>query len=151
MDDYDNDDGIPNMDDMTNQQHYQVVMDFLQNNKSMKQTATNSLRQGLITGSSAMAGGLLLGPIGGLVGGIVGSIYSFTSTPQYDGIIQQMIHMEDIQKRDTVLHSIRLCLLHAGANVTKFQSPSDFQQTLYQFAEQREVRDHIWKACMDAI
>jgi hypothetical protein len=147
----DHDDPIPNMDDTTNREHYQVVMDFLQNNDRMKQTAINSIRQGLICGGGAVAGGILLGPVGGLLGGIAGSIYSFTTTPKYDGIIQQMIHMDDVQKRDQLLHSVRLCLLHAGANVTNLLSTNDFRNILYQYTEQREVRDQIWKACMDAI
>jgi hypothetical protein len=153
MDNFDNndDDTIPNMDETTNHEHYQVVMEFLQNNDRMKHTAINSLRQGLICGSSAVIGGIVLGPIGGLVGGIIGSIYSYTSTPHYDGIVQQMIHMDDVQKRNQLLNSIRLCLLHSGANVTNLLSTADFRNVLYEYTEKREVRDQIWKACMDAI
>jgi hypothetical protein len=157
MDDFakDDTDSIPNMDDEEyyshRNEHYQTVMNFLQSNDRMKQTAIKSLRQGLICGGSAVVGGLMLGPVGGLVGGVLGSIYSYTTTPQYDGIVQQMIHMEDTTKRDELLRSVRLCLLHAGANTNNFKSPRDFQKTLLEFAEQREVRDQIWKACMATI
>ena len=153
MDNYgsDNDDTIPDMDSQMNDSHYDIVMEFLRNNDQMKQTATRSLRQGLIPGGGAVAGGLMLGPVGGLVGGIVGSIYGFYSTPNYNGIVQQMINIEDVGKRNQLLKSIRLCLLHAGANSKNFSSVEDFQHVLYQYAENRDVRDQIWKACTDAI
>ena len=156
--DYNNNDDeytIPNMDndnETTNSEHYQVIIDFLRNNQSMKQTAVKSLRQGVITGSSVVAGSLLFGPIGGLITGIGSSIYNYTTTPHYDGIIQQIIHMNDVSKRNQLLQSVRLCLLHAGANYKNFMSTKEqFQQTLYQYTEQREVRDQIWNACMAAI
>ena len=156
MDNNDNDDDtIPNMDhdnETMNGEHYQVILDFLRNNTSMKQTAIKSLRQGMITGSSVIVGSVLFGPIGGLVTGIGSSIYNYTTTPHYDGIIQQMVQMNDIQKRNQLLHSVRLCLLHAGANHKNFMTNKEqFQQTLYQYTEQREVRDQIWNACMAAI
>jgi hypothetical protein len=151
----DEDDTIPNMDhdnETTNREHYQVLLDFLHDNQSMKQTAMKSLRQGMITGGSVIVGSLLLGPIGGLITGIGSSIYNYTTTPHYDGIIQQIIHMKDTSKRDQLLQSVRLCLLHAGANAQHFMSNKEqFQQTLYQYTEQREVRDQIWNACMAAI
>ena len=160
MDNFDNsknydDDTIPNMDhdnETTNTEHYQVILDFLRNNQSMKQTAVKSLRQGMITGSSVIVGSVLFGPIGGLVTGIGSSIYNYTTTPQYDGIVQQMIQMNDIPQRNQLLQSVRLCLLHAGANHQNFMSTKEqFQKTLYQYTEQREVRDQIWNACVAAI
>jgi hypothetical protein len=150
MDNFDDADPIPDMDDTTDGNHYQVLMKFLQDNDTMKKAALGSLRQGLMCGGGAVTGGLILGPVGGLVGGIAGSIYSYYTTPNYDGIVQHMITMEDMDKRNQLLRSIRLCLLHAGANAKNFSSPQDFQQVLYQFTEQRGVRDQIWKACMDA-
>ena len=148
------DDTIPNMDnDTTNSEHYQIIIDFLRNNQSMKQTAVKSLRQGVITGGSVVVGSVLFGPLGGLVSGIGSSIYNYTTTPHYDGIVQQIIQMNDhdIPKRNQLLQSVRLCLMHAGANYQNFTTNEGFQQTLYQYTEQREVRDQIWNACMTAL
>ena len=148
------DDTIPNMDnDTTNSEHYQIIIDFLRNNQSMKQTAVKSLRQGVITGGSVVVGSVLFGPLGGLVSGIGSSIYNYTTTPHYDGIVQQIIQMNDhdIPKRNQLLQSVRLCLMHAGVNYQNFMTNEGFQQTLYQYTEQREVRDQIWNACMTAL
>jgi hypothetical protein len=154
MDNFSNDDDpVPDMDSFVDDEpnHYQTLMQFLQNSTAMRQTAHGSLRQGLICGGGAVTGGLLLGPVGGLVGGVAGSIYGFLTSPNYDGVIQQFMKMEDTEQRHRLLKSVRLCLLHAGANAASFASPQKFHQTLVQFTEQREVRDHIWKACMDAM
>lgn len=152
---HDDDDTIPNMDqdnETTNRDHYQVLLDFLRNNHSMKQTAMKSLRAGMITGGSVIVGSVLFGPLGGLISGIGSSIYNYTTTPHYDGIVQQIVHMDDVSKRNQLLQSVRLCLLHAGAHhQTILANKEQFQQTLYQYTEQPQVREQIWNACMAAI
>ena len=151
MDNFANDDDDPIPDIDVDDNHYSVLMQFLQNSRAMKETAQGSLRQGLICGGSAVTGGLLLGPLGGLVGGVAGSIYGFLTSPNYEGVIQQFVQMEDTEQRQRLLKSVRLCLLHAGASAASFASPLQFQQSLVQLTEQPAVRDHIWKACMDAM
>ena len=109
-----------------------------------------SERQGLLAGSGAVAGGLLLGPVGGLVGGIAGSVVGYFNAPNYNGAIQQIMVLEG-HRRDALVRAVRLSLLHAGANARSFDSPQQFKETLLQFAAQRQVRDQIWKACVDAL
>jgi hypothetical protein len=70
MDDYPAGDDIP---DPIDYQHDEL-MGFLADNHDMRETARNSLKQGVWAGGGAVSGGLLLGPVGGLVGGILGSI-----------------------------------------------------------------------------
>jgi len=49
---------------------YTTLMDFLSTSSEMRQTASSSLKQAMWSGSATLAGGLMMGPVGGLVGGI---------------------------------------------------------------------------------
>lgn len=165
MDSYQDDqDSIPNMDDDhahnntndTNNNHvyYTALMEFLTDNDGMRAAAAGSLKQGLAAGGGAIAGGLLLGPLGGLVGGVAGSLFGYYSThtgPQsYQGVLQHVATLEPNQ-RDQLVRAVQLSLVHAGANARSFESPQQFKEALLQFAGQRIVRDQIWKACVDAL
>ena len=39
----------------------------------------------------------------------------------------------------------------AGASAHHLNNAEQFRETLYQFAEQSSVRDHIWKACLNSV
>jgi hypothetical protein len=145
MDDYDNDNPIPNMDN-----HYDTLMQFLTESDDMRKTATGSLKQGFFAGGGAVVGGILLGPVGGLVGGITGSLVGYFQAPDYNGMVQHITGLED-QRKQQLLRSVRLCLVQAGANARNFESPDAFRSALLQFAAQRQVRDQIWKACLEAL
>lgn len=148
MDNYDNDDdAIPNMDDNN---YYDTLVEFLTDNDAMRKTAVGSVKQGLMAGGGAVTGGLLLGPVGGLLGGIVGSILGFWQAPDYAGLVHHIADLPE-SRRNKLLQAVRISLLHAGANTSSFGSPQLFKQTLLQFAGQRQVRDQIWKACVDAL
>lgn len=145
MDSYEDENPIPNMDN-----HYDTLMEFLNDNDAMRKTAVGSMKQGLMAGGGAVMGGLLLGPVGGLVGGIAGSLIGFFRAPDYHGAVQQIMLLEG-HRREKLVQAVRLSLVHAGASARSFDSPQQFKEALLQFATQRHVRDQIWKACVDAL
>ncbi len=147
MDDYPAAEPIPNP---TVEFSFHELMEFLQNNQDMRQTGTQSLKQGLMAGGGAVAGGLLFGPVGGLLGGIVGSLAGFWSVSDYDGAVQQILRVNDVHKRQLV-EQVYSILKQAGASATNFDSPEAFRATLADFAGQPAVRDQVWRACLSSI
>lgn len=152
MDDYadnDNDDNnpVPNMDD---EQNYGTLVEFLTDNPEMKRAAAHSLRQGLCAGGGAVVGGLLLGPLGGLAGGVAGSLVGYYRSPQYEGVVQNLRHLERT-RQEILLQQVRAALLAAGATARNLESADQFKTVLVQYAAQPPVRDQIWKACVEAL
>ena len=146
MDDYgSNDEAIPNMDE-----NYGTLMEFLTDNPEMKKAAVHSLRQGLMAGGGAVVGGLILGPVGGLVGGIAGSLMGYLQSPNYEGMVQNIRHLEQ-SRQEHLLSQVKVVLMAAGATATSLQSTDQFKQVLVQYATQAPVRDQIWKACVQAL
>jgi hypothetical protein len=146
MDDYPAGDDIP---DPIDYQHDEL-MGFLADNHDMRETARNSLKQGVWAGGGAVSGGLLLGPVGGLVGGILGSIVGFLRADEYDGAVQQLLQLSP-HRKTLLVRSVQTVLTSAGATVSQFQSPTLFRAALLQFVSQQQVRDQIWRACVDAM
>jgi hypothetical protein len=124
------------------------LMEFLFENSSMKQTARHSVKQGLLAGAGAVAGGILLGPLGGLLGGVAGSVLGFLMADDYDGAVQQLAQVQDKERLVRAVHSV---LLAAGASAKQFESAEAFRSALLQLAQQRPVREQVWKACLEAI
>ena len=75
MDDYPAADPVP--DPTATEFQYRELMQFLTESREMRKAATGSVKQGICAAGGAIAGGFMLGPVGGLVGGIGGSIYGF--------------------------------------------------------------------------
>jgi len=145
MDDYADDDPMPNM-----EENYGTLLEFLTDNPEMKKAAVHSLRQGLMAGGGAVAGGLLLGPVGGLVGGVVGSLVGFAQAPNYEGMVQNIRHLER-GRQEHLMSQVKVALLAAGATAKSMESTDQFKQVLVQYAAQAPVRDQIWKACVEAL
>lgn len=147
MDDYPAAEPIPSM---TN---YGVLMDYLKDNDGFRETARNSLQQGLWSGGGAVAGGLLAGPLGGLVGGVAGSVVGFFQSDPYDGLLQQLGQLPAHQQK-SLLNSVASILKEAGSTASVeglLSSPQDLQRNLVELAARRDVRDQVWAACMDAM
>lgn len=147
MDDYPAADPIP---DPSVEFSFRELMEFLTNNNDMRKTGKQSLKQGLMAGGGAVAGGILFGPAGGLIGGIIGSVAGFLSADDYDGAVQQMTRLNDINKRQLV-EQVYGILRKAGASSSNFESPDAFRAALVDFAEQQSVRDQVWRACLSSI
>lgn len=145
MDDYPGSDGIRDPD-----MQYTELMEFLTNNHDMRKAAKGSLQQALYAGSGTLAGGMLLGPVGGLVGGVAGSLVGYFRADDYDGAVQQILQLEGARKMRLV-EQVHKVLVDAGASAQQFESPEAFRATLVEFASQRGVRDQVWRACLDSI
>jgi hypothetical protein len=98
----------------------------------------------------ALAGGFLLGPVGGLVGGICGSILGFINSDNYDGALVSMSKLDEEQKK-TLMTRVGQVLVAAGATAQQLNSESAFKDTLVTFALQPNVREEIWKACVQTL
>jgi hypothetical protein len=91
-----------------------------------------------------------LGPVGGLVGGIAGSLMGYLQSPNYEGMVQNIRHLEQ-SRQEHLLSQVKVVLMTAGATATSLQSTDQFKQVLVQYATQAPVRDQIWKACVQAL
>ncbi|GKY98194.1 hypothetical protein MPSEU_000777200 [Mayamaea pseudoterrestris] len=140
--DYDTE--IPNIDD-----YHTELVEFLVHDPNMKHAARSAMKQGLGAAAGATLGGLIMGPLGGLVGGIVGSIAGFMSVDDYDGVVQQIVKLQSEAQKDRLIKGVRQVLLQAGATMPS--SAAGFRGALMQFAQQRTVREQVWKLCMDAV
>ena len=146
MDDYPAADDVPGP---TNEFQYRELMQFLTESGDMRKAAQGSVKQGLCAAGGAIAGGFVLGPLGGLVGGIGGSIYGFLTACDYDGALVQIMKLEAEQQK-RLMSDVGGVLRAAGASAQQFESPEAFRSTLAEFAAQSSVRDQIWKACIEA-
>jgi hypothetical protein len=153
MDNYD-DNPMPDVDAQQQQRaaYYETLLDFLRDNDGIRAAASGSMKQGLLAGGGAVTGGLLLGPIGGLVGGVVGSVAGlyYAQKHSYRGVLQHIGELEPVE-RQRLVTAVQQTLLHAGANARSFDSPQQFKTVLLEMADQRVVRDQIWKACIEAL
>jgi transcriptional regulator with AAA-type ATPase domain len=176
MDDYDV--SVPvldldNSDDNTVQQYHAELVDFLTKNPDMRKAAQHSLQQGLWAGGSAVAGGLLFGPVGGMVGGIAGSIIGLARSQEkggYDGIVQQLGKLQAVRRNRLVTAVWNIVQQQqqpsttttstttsessrsnnaATTTTTTIISPKRFRSVLVELAAQPRVREQIWKVCMD--
>jgi len=121
MDDYPAADDVPNMD---SQLQYRELMEFLTTNRDMRKAATGSVKQGLCAAGGAIAGGFILGPVGGLVGGIGGSIYGFLTASNYDGALVQIMQL-DRDHQERLMKEVGSVLKAAGATAQQFDSPGE--------------------------
>mmetsp|Transcript_26850 Transcript_26850/g.54971 ORF Transcript_26850/g.54971 Transcript_26850/m.54971 type:complete len:162 (-) Transcript_26850:340-825(-) len=148
---------IPNLDDMDENERRRRADDFhgelirfLTESREMRQTARSAVQQSLWAGSGAMAGSLLLGPVGGLVGGVAGSVVGFFKSDNYDGVVLAVLKLEGGRK-DAVMKEVWEVLLKAGATVRQLESAAAFRNALRQFAEQDAVRNGVWRACLHSV
>jgi hypothetical protein len=148
MDDYPAAEPIPGP-SLVDIQHSELI-DFLTNSRDMRQTAKSSLKQAAYGGGAALAGGFLLGPIGGLVGGIAGSIIGFLKSDNYDGAILAVCKLEDAQKQ-ILMQRVGQVLISAGATLQQLDSGTIFRDTLVNLASRRNVRDDLWNACIQSL
>jgi len=146
MDDYPASDDVP---PPHAEFQYRELMQFLTESGDMRRAAQGSVKQGLCAAGGAIAGGFVLGPVGGLVGGIAGSIYGFLTTSDYDGAVQQILKLEG-EQQTALMQDVGGVLRAAGATAQQFESPEAFRATLVDFASQAQVRDQIWRACVEA-
>lgn len=116
----------------------------------MKRTARSALKQSLWAGGGALTGAFLLGPVGGLVGGIMGSFVGFVRADQYDGCVQSIIAL-DGGRREVLCREVAQVLVAAGATTRDMQSAEAFRAALFQYAEQENVRNAMWQACLHSI
>ena len=129
---------------------HRELMAFLMDNPQMRSTARHSLKQGLWAGGGAVAGGLVLGPLGGLLGGIAGSLVGFVKSDPYDGIVQQLGGL-DGPRKERLIRAVRTTLVTAGATAAQFQTTGAFRGALVELATRKQVRDQVWKACVEAV
>lgn len=148
MDDYPAAEPVPDIPRSTEMQ-YRELMQFLTESRDMRKAAQGSLKQGLCAAGGAAAGGFVLGPVGGLVGGIGGSIYGFLTAGDYDGAVVQIMKLEK-EEQQRLMSDVGGVLRTAGATAQQFESAEAFRATLMEFASKKQVRDQIWRACIDA-
>lgn len=98
----------------------------------------------------ALAGGFLLGPIGGMVGGICGSIIGFVQSDNYDGALLTISKLDEQQKK-VLMTRVGQVLVAAGATAQQLNSSNAFRDTLVSLASQKSVRDDIWNACVQSL
>ena len=146
MDDYPAAESVPNM---GTENQFRELMQFMTESREMRHAAKSSVKQGLLAGTGAIAGGFVLGPIGGLIGGIAGSIYGFLNAGDYDGALVQIMKLEKDQQ-ERLMKEVGQVLRTAGATAQQFESAEAFRATLAEFASQPNVRDGIWRACIEA-
>ena len=148
MDDYPAEEPIPGP-SLTDTQHNELI-NFLTNSRDMRQAAKSSLKQAAYAGGAAMAGGFLLGPVGGMVGGIAGSIIGFFKSDNYDGSILAICKVDDAQEQ-ILMKRVGQVLISAGATLQQLDSGTVFRDTLVNFASQSNVRDDLWNACIQSL
>ena len=93
----------------------------------------------------ALAGGFLLGPVGGLVGGICGSLLGFLQSDDYEGVLQTVSKLDEAQKK-TLMTRVGQVLVGAGATAQQLIAQGAFQDTLLSFSTQPKVREELWRA-----
>ena len=148
MDDYPAGDPIPDP-NLYNVQHNELI-DFLTNSRDMRQTAKSSMKQAAYAGGGALAGGFLLGPVGGMVGGIFGSILGFLKAGDYDGAVLQIVKLEPDHKR-VLMKRVGQVLITAGAASHQLDTQSAFRDTLVQYCSRPGVREDLWNACIQSL
>lgn len=97
-----------------------------------------------------MAGGFLLGPVGGMVGGIFGSIIGFIQSDNYDGALLAICKLDDGQKK-ILMTRVGQILIASGATAQQLYSPDAFRDTLVSLASQPSVREELWNACVQSL
>lgn len=147
MDDYPAADPIP--EPTVSFQHGELIT-FLTQNGEMRRTARSALKQSLWAGGGALTGAFLMGPVGGLVGGMFGSFIGFVRADQYDGAVQAIIAL-DGGRREVLCKEVAQVLVAAGATTRDLQSAEAFRAALFQYAEQENVRNAMWQACLHSI
>merc|ERR1719410_609916 len=145
---YENDENmeeIPNINSTyTSEEYYEEFLHFLQESDDMKKTAKNALRQGAYAGGGAICGAVALGPVGGAIGGVVGSVVGYKKSEKYDGVVQGIMKL-DGDKRKVVLKEVMNVLKSSGATTQQVSTSKGFSETLFEFADNKIVRDQIWK------
>lgn len=143
-------DASPQHQDFNNTSRHSEILHFLTQSSEMRSTARSSLKQSLYAGSGAFAGSFLGGPIGGLAGGVVGSVVGYIFSDEYDGAVQAVRDLEE-GRRDELMLAVGTILVAAGASVGQLSTLEGYRQSLFQFAEQEDVRNNIWEACVNSV
>lgn len=147
MDDYPAAEPIPDPSVISFQ--HQELIDFLTNSRDMRETAKSSFKQAAYAGGAALAGGMLLGPVGGMIGGIAGSIIGFLKADDYDGALLAICKLDNVQKQ-IMLQRVGQVLMASGATLQQLEAAS-FRDTLVHLASRRSVRDDLWNACVQSL
>jgi hypothetical protein len=148
MDDYPAADPIPDP-SFIGIQHNELI-DYLTNSVDMRKTAKSSMKQAMYAGGAALAGGFLLGPLGGMVGGIVGSVFGFLKADDYDGAVLCVSKLDSDNQR-LLMQRVGQVLIAAGATSQQLGSQSAFRDTLVQFCSKPQVREDVWNACVQSL
>jgi hypothetical protein len=145
MDDYPAADPIPDI----GIQHDELI-DYLTNSRDMRKTAKSSMKQAMYAGGAALAGGFLLGPIGGMVGGIVGSVFGFFKSDDYDGAVLCVSKLDSDHQR-LLMQRVGQVLIAAGASSQQLGSQSAFRDTLVHLCSRPQVREDVWNTCIQSL
>lgn len=143
---YDDDDPIP---DMTEFQHNELVY-YLTRSPEVHATTSRALKQAVYAGGGVLVGGVVFGPLGGLVGGIVGSFMGYAKSENYKGVVSHLARLNEDQRK-TLLRKVGSVLTAAGATESQLSTAQNFRTTLINLASQDQVRDAIWKACVETV
>eukprot|EP00559_Dactyliosolen_fragilissimus_P006578 CAMPEP_0184863018 /NCGR_PEP_ID=MMETSP0580-20130426/8327_1 /TAXON_ID=1118495 /ORGANISM="Dactyliosolen fragilissimus" /LENGTH=150 /DNA_ID=CAMNT_0027361061 /DNA_START=122 /DNA_END=574 /DNA_ORIENTATION=- len=134
--------------DYENEAHSEIVR-FLTQSDEMRSTARNALKQSLWSGGAAFAGSIVAGPVGGLVGGVAGSIVGFFQSDEYDGVLSAIVKLE-ATRRKKLVSEVGQILVVAGAS-QQLLNAAAFRDHLHRYADQEQVRNNVWKACLEAV
>lgn len=135
--------------------YHAELMNFLRECGDMRSSSTgkSSLKQGLYAGGGAIAGGILLGPVGSLVGGVTGSIVGYMRSDPYEGYVQKLVRLSPTNQ-DKLVRAVGKVLSENAPTTTSadvLESPQSFRRTLWEFATKKHVRDEIWRLCREAL
>jgi len=135
-------------------EYYSEFAAFLSDPSSssdMRKTARGSLKQSLCAGGGTLTGSLIGGPVGGLVGGVAGSIIGYLKSDNYSGVLNDVLKLQG-EARKKLITRVTKVLKAAGATATSLEGGvRTFRETLIKYSQRDDVRDGIWKACVDSI
>jgi len=80
----------------------------------------------------------------------VGSIVGYKSIDDYDGAIVAVRGLEG-GRRDELMAVVGSVLAAAGASVGQLSTLEGYRESLVQFAEQEDVRNNLWEACVNSV
>lgn len=80
----------------------------------------------------------------------MGSIVGYKSSNDYDGAIVAIRGLE-VGRRDELIKVVGGVLAAAGASVGELSTLEGYRESLVTFAEQEEVRNSLWEACVNSV
>jgi len=140
--------------DIDYDEYYSEFAAFLSDPSSssdMRKTARGSLKQSLCAGGGTLTGSLIGGPVGGLVGGVAGSIIGYLKSDDYSGVLNGILKLQG-EARKKLITRVTKVLKTAGVTTTSLEEGvRTFRETLIKYSQRNDVRDGIWKACVDSV